>query len=48
MLILNNNYLIKVNLRINKDLLSRNKDINCVLKFNLRDKKFKSKYFIKI
>ncbi len=48
MLILNNNYLIKANLKINKDLSYRNKNVNCVSKLSLQDKIIKNKYFIKI
>jgi hypothetical protein len=48
MSILNNNCLIKANLKINKDLLCRNKDINCASKLSLRDKRIKDEYFIKI
>ena len=48
MSILNNNYLIKANIRINKNLLYCDKNINYIIKLSLRDKRVKSKYFIKI
>ena len=35
MLILNNNCLTKANLKIDKNLFYRNKDINCALKLSL-------------
>jgi len=48
MLIFNNDCLTKANLKINKDSLYCNKNINCILKLNFQDKRIKSKYFIKI
>jgi len=48
MLIFKNDCLTKTNLKINKNLLYCNKDINCILKLNLQDKKIKNEYFIKI
>jgi len=48
MLIFNNNCLTKANLKVNKDLLYYNKDINYILRFSLRNKRIKNKYFIKI
>ncbi len=48
MLIFNNDCLTKANLKISKNLLYCNKNVNRALRFSLRDKKIKSEYFIKI